>query len=116
MKTPTVVLPLLLISVSTALAESGGGPSRRRRRGPQEEEDKERYQKPFTIIVTAIFLSVAPALARFAQCVATDPVVPLLWKELKIRGKRIINQRFGNLGDSRFNDQESNKNRRSETK
>ncbi len=64
----------------------------------KDEEDMDRYDKPFFIIGSALLLSVAPVLGRFVYSLFTDPVVPLLWKELNERGKEMLVRRFGNLG------------------
>mmetsp|Transcript_4063 Transcript_4063/g.9138 ORF Transcript_4063/g.9138 Transcript_4063/m.9138 type:complete len:112 (+) Transcript_4063:143-478(+) len=101
MKTVAIVLRILLaLAISIVRVEGDGSSSRRRPRQTREEEDKERYQKPFAIILTAVFISVAPVLGRFVHCLMTDPVVPTLWKQLKICGKQIIHEKFGNLGNS----------------
>ena len=101
---------VLLLIVATLLVESSsrgeGSSSRGRSRQSKEDEDSERYKKPFAIILTAVFLSVAPVLGRFIHCLLTDPIVPLLWKELKLktRGKKLLQEKFGNLGqDKRCN-------------
>lgn len=64
----------------------------------KDEEDMDRYDKPFFIIGSALLLSVAPVFGRFVYSLFTDPVVPLLWKELNERGKEMLVRRFGNLG------------------
>ena len=106
--TGAVKVCVLLLIVATLLVESSsrgeGSSSRGRSRQSKEDEDSERYKKPFAIILTAVFLSVAPVLGRFIHCLLTDPVVPLLWKELKTRGKKLLQEKFGNLGqDKRCN-------------
>ena len=101
--TGAVKVCVLLLIVATLLVESSsrgeGSSSRGRSRQSKEDEDSERYKKPFAIILTAVFLSVAPVLGRFIHCLLTDPVVPLLWKELKTRGKKLLQDKFGNLLD-----------------
>ena len=67
----------------------------------KDEEDMDRYDKPFFIIGSALLLSVAPVFGRFVYSLFTDPVVPLLWKELNERGKEMLMRRFGNLGQHR---------------
>jgi hypothetical protein len=67
----------------------------------KDEEDMERYRKPFFIIGSALLLSVAPVLGRFVHSLFTDPVVPVLWRELNERGKDTLARRFGNLGQHR---------------
>lgn len=82
------------------LVEGAGSSSRRRpSRQSREDEEKERYRKPFGIILAAIFLSIAPLLGRLIHAIFTDPVVPILWKELKLRTKKLLKQRFGNLAN-----------------
>ena len=79
------------------LVEGAGSSSRRQPRQSREDEEKERYRKPFGIILAAIFLSIAPLLGRLIHAIFTDPVVPILWNELKLRTKKLLKERFGNL-------------------
>ena len=90
-----LVLALVIASVEGASRES------RRPTKSQEEEVNQKYEKPFFVILSAIFLSVAPVLVRFIHCLFTDPVIPILWKHLKMRGSRVIIERFGVLGQER---------------
>ncbi len=52
----------------------------------------------FSIIGTTMFLAIAPLLIRFAYCILKDPLVPLVWKEMKNRCKLLMKHKFGNLG------------------
>ncbi|KAL9178578.1 hypothetical protein ACHAXT_001916 [Thalassiosira profunda] len=93
-----VCVLLLTFAALAAIVEGG---SRRQQRQTREEEDKERYQKPFGLVLTAVFLSVAPLIARLIHCLLTDPAIPLLFHELKIRGKKMIVKRFGSLATAK---------------
>lgn len=72
-------------------------PHRTSRLPSKEEEDMERYKKPICIIFSAIFLSVAPLLVQFIHCLFTDPAVPIVYREMKLRGMEMMTQRFGLL-------------------
>ena len=61
----------------------------------REEEDDERYRKPFTYILVAVGLSVAPLVGQFVVCLFTDPVIPQLFKAFGKWSKRLILDRFG---------------------
>ena len=89
-----VICTTMFITLAESASESTNNRTRRQTR---EEEDAERYQKPFAIIASAIFLAVAPVLLSFIHCLFTDPVVPLLWTQMKKLGKKILVERFGNL-------------------
>ena len=39
----------------------------------------------------------APLLVRFIHCLFTDPDVPMVYKEMKLRGMEMMTQRFGLL-------------------
>ena len=73
----------------------GGTPHRTSRLPSKEDEDMERYKKPFCIIVGALFLSVAPLLVQFTHCLFTDPAVPMVYREMKLRGMEMMTKRFG---------------------
>jgi len=93
----TLTATFILFVMAFALVEAG---SRRHFPQSREEDDDERYRAAFAYVFFAIGLSVAPILGRFIVCVFTDPVIPLLLKEMTIRGKKLILQKFGsNLGD-----------------
>ena len=72
---------------------------RRKSRLPsgEVEDDMERYKKPFCIMVGAVFVSIAPLIVRFVHCLFTDPAVPIVYKEMKLRGVEMAKNRFGNL-------------------
>ncbi len=71
-----------------------------RQRMEQEELDRQRFRQPFAIIFFSVFLAVALPLFRFFHCIFTDPLMPPLFRELKRRGARILNERFGSIGSS----------------
>ncbi len=96
---------LLKLALVATLAEGASRGSARSQ--SSEEEVIEKYEKPYAIILSALFLSVAPVLVRFIHCLFTDPVIPILWKHLKARGKKVIIQRFGVLGQEREEDVDS---------
>lgn len=94
----TIRQTFVIITLATLLIVAECGASHRKSRLPTsswEEEDMERYKKPFRIIFGAIVLSVAPPLLRFIHCLFTDPAVPLLYKEMKLRGMEMMTRRFG---------------------
>ena len=93
MKSSTAFV-ILVSHLVVTLAESNSS-SRTPRRTREEEET--RYEKPFAIIVTALFLAVAPVLGRFFYSLVTDPIVPMLLTGLKLKGKQILVEKFGNL-------------------
>lgn len=74
--------------------------SRRHQRREQlaRESGPERYKKAFSIIQAILLLAVAPVLIRFIHCLLTDPVVPIVLKELFRRAKKMASEKFGNLG------------------
>jgi hypothetical protein len=94
----TVTFAALMIT----LVECSGRTSQYRPGQTKDEEDMERYRKPFFIIISALLLSVTPVLCRFVYSLFTDPIVPMLWKEMNARGKAMLVHRFGNLGQHRF--------------
>jgi len=69
-----------------------------RRRLEQEELDRQRFKQPFAYIFISLFLAVSLPLFRFVHCICTDPLVPPLFRELKRRAARILNERFGTFG------------------
>lgn len=90
------IFTLLTLGTLVILAECDT-PYRKSRLPSREEEDMERYKKPFRIMFVAIFLSVAPPLLRFVHCLFTDPAVPIVIKEMRLRGMEMMKNRFGLL-------------------
>lgn len=89
------IFSLLTLATLFILAECDT-PYRKSRLPPsREEEDMERYKKPFRIMFIAIILSVAPPLLQFLHCLFTDPAVPIVIKEMTLRGMEMMKNRFG---------------------
>ena len=101
MKTSTTAI-LLTLAIVIALAQCASDSSRRQRpRQSREEEDEIRFKRPFAYIVISLGLSVAPVIGRFLVCVLTDPVIPILFRELKNRAKKSLFKIFSSTrGDS----------------
>ena len=96
MKTSTTIIltALALIAASSVSASERQHQSLHNQRS-REEDDEERYRKPFTYILVAVGLSVAPLLGRFVVCLFTDPVIPQLFNAFGKWSKRLILERFG---------------------
>ena len=94
MKTSTTIIltALALLCVSASSNERQQSIHNQRSR---EEEDEERYRKPFTYILVAVGLSVAPLVGRFVVCLFTDPIIPQLFNAFGKWSKRLILDRFG---------------------
>ena len=100
MKTSTTIIlaALSLVAASHSVSASERNQSMHNQRS-REEDDEMRYRKPFTYVVVAIGLSLAPILGRFIVCLFTDPVIPQLFNAFGGWSKRLILDRFGsNLG------------------
>ena len=104
MKTSTTAI-LLTLAIVIALAQcASDSSSRQRPRHSREEEDEIRFKRPFAYIVISLGLSVAPVIGRFLVCVLTDPVIPILFRELKNRAKKSLFKIFSsNRGDDSDN-------------
>ena len=101
MKTSTTAI-LLTLAIVIALAQCASDSSRRQRpRQSREEEDEIRFKRPFAYIVISLGLSLAPVIGRFLVCLCTDPVIPILFRELKNRAKKSLFKIFSSTrGDS----------------
>ena len=97
MKTSTTIIltALSLIAASSVSASSNERQQSVHNQRSREEEDEERYRKPFTYILVAVGLSVAPLVGRFVVCLFTDPVIPQLFKAFGGWSKQLILERFG---------------------
>jgi len=97
MKTSTTIIltALALLSVSASSSSNERQQSIHNNQRSREEEDDERYRKPFTYVLVAVGLSVAPLLGRFVVCLFTDPVIPQLFNAFGKWSKRLILDRFG---------------------
>lgn len=91
MKTLTTAI-LLTLAIVIALAQCASDSSSRgqRPRQSREEEDEIRFKRPFAYIVVSLGLSLAPVIGRFIVCLCTDPVIPILFRELKSRAKKSL--------------------------
>eukprot|EP00984_Skeletonema_dohrnii_P008260 scaffold3033_cov119-Skeletonema_dohrnii-CCMP3373.AAC.4 len=88
-------LAVIAIACCIHLSECGEASQRRLE---QEELDRQRFKQPFAYIFVSLFLAVSLPLFRFIHCICTDPLVPPLFRELKRRAARILNERFGTFG------------------
>ena len=105
MKTSTNVILLTLAIVIALLVQcvNGGDTNSSRYRPSQsrEEEDEIRYKRPFAYIVVSLGLSIAPVIGRFLVCLITDPIIPILFRELKNWAKKCMLKCFSlTRGDS----------------
>ena len=97
MKTSTTAI-LLTLAIVIALAQCASDSHSR------EEEDEIRFKRPFAYIVISLGLSTAPVIGRFLVCLCTDPVIPILFRELKNRAKKSLFKIFwSNRGDGSDN-------------
>lgn len=88
-------LAVIVITCSIHLADCGEASQRRLE---QEELDRQRFKQPFAYIFVSLVLAVSLPMFRFFHCICTDPLVPPLFRELKRRAARILNERFGTFG------------------
>ena len=95
MKTSTTIILTALAFLSSVSASSNERQQSMNSQRSREEEDEQRYRKPFTYILVAVGLSVAPIIGRFVVCLFTDPVIPQLFKAFGGWSKRLILERFG---------------------
>ena len=102
---PSTTAILLTLAIVIALAQcASDSSSRQRPRQSREEEDEIRFKRPFAYIVILLGLSIAPVIGRFLVCVLTDPVIPILFRELKNRAKNSLLKIFlSNRGDGSNN-------------
>ena len=94
MKTSTTII-LTALALLSSVSASERNQSIHNNQRSREEEDEERYRKPFTYILVAVGLSVAPLVGRFVVCLFTDPVIPQLFKAFGKWSKRLLLGRFG---------------------
>ena len=93
------------ISYSTLAEGRGDAKSRKRKSQRESDSSPERIKKALSITAGLLFLAIAPLIFRFVHALITDPAIPLLWKEGKVRGRRFLSEKFflTNVGDEKRN-------------
>ena len=97
-----------------ALLSVADGESTTNRRDEHRERARERarktgfeqYEKIFSILQTTFLLAVAPLVFRFIHCLMTDPIFPLILKEMQLRARDLLHNKFGNLENLEGDDAE----------
>jgi ABC-type Fe3+ transport system permease subunit len=79
-----------------------------RRAHREADANPQRIKHAFQWTGALLFIALAPLLIRFIHVLMSDPIVPLLWKELKVRGRRFVSEKFGSIGDDRWDEEVEN--------
>eukprot|EP00804_Cyclotella_cryptica_P029953 CCRYP_020081-RA/>CCRYP_020081-RA protein AED:0.47 eAED:0.50 QI:0/-1/0/1/-1/1/1/0/136 len=71
----------------------------------EDESSVDRYKKAFWWVASFIFIAISPLVFRFLHVMTTDPAVPLIWKEIKVRGRRLLSAKFGSFSVQKSSDE-----------
>ena len=90
----------------------------RRHRRAQRESDSspERIKKALCWVGVLLFIALAPVIFRFVHALITDPAIPIILNEGKVRGRRLVNERFGTAHELSLNKDNCNEDSKKKSK